>query len=145
MVLKVSLMLALIFALSCKDKYSCPTFVHKPTVDTFTLSGGTFDLDVKVIITKDTAEALRLIKEIYADAVSSELDARATTYSSNKGQPVVLWIYDRKDRAVVLHEFFHVVKSIMDWAGVPLNDDTQEAYAYELQYIYHQYDTLTNY
>ncbi|MFA6315528.1 MAG: hypothetical protein WC648_04140 [Candidatus Paceibacterota bacterium] len=38
--------------------------------------------------------------------------------------------------SVVVHEIFHYVHEVMNHIGLKLNDETEEAYAYFLEYIY---------
>lgn len=110
----------------------------------FVIKGGEFDLDVKVIITKDTSYALKYVREhLDSSAKSEDFDSRATTFTSIDGKSPIIWMPNTNDVSVVNHELLHATISIMNWAGVPLSDDTEEVYAYELQYLSkHFYDHI---
>ena len=58
----------------------------------------------------------------------------------NYGYPIVVWFpKGTKNEYLINHELLHVVVSILQWANVPLSDDTEEVYAFELQYITKQF------
>ena len=101
-----------------------------------TINSGTFDLDVKVIITDDTAFALKYVKENLDSTIISEaFDSRATTFTTIDGKSPIIWIPYNANISVINHELLHATIDIMHWAGVPLNDTTEEVYAYEMQYL----------
>lgn len=108
--------------------------------DEFIIHGGNFDQDVKVIITKDTAYALSYVREnLDSSAISSNFDSRGTTFPSIDGKAPIIWLPTAEDVAVNNHELFHATIDIMNWASVPFSPDTEEVYAYELQYLSAQF------
>lgn len=106
---------------------------------TFEITGGTFDLDVTVIVTSDTAMAAKyLINNIDTSYKSTMLDARGVTFIGETGTKPVVWL-STLDKEIVNHELFHTTSAILKWAGVPLTQETDEVYAYELQYLTKQF------
>ncbi len=102
----------------------------------FKIDGGTFDLDIYFYITDDTALVRNKITEIVnIETDSSLFDARGLTLY-NYSYPIVVWFPKNiTDPALINHELLHVVVSILNWANIPLSNDTEEIFAYELQYI----------
>lgn len=101
-----------------------------------TLNSGTFDIGVKIIVTDDTAFALKYVRENLDSTVSSqEFDARAVTFGTIDGKSPIIWMPYNTPIEVSNHELLHATINIMHWAGVPLNDTTEEVYAYEMQYL----------
>ena len=104
------------------------------------LSGGTFDLDVTVLVTEDTAFALNYVKKhLDSTASSDNFDSRGTTFTSINGGTTIVWLPNTEDTSIVMHELLHATIDIMRRVGIPLNDDTEEAYTYELQYLTNQF------
>lgn len=106
----------------------------------FYLTGDTFDMDVKVLVTDDTAYARSFVMENLDTAVTSDdFNSRATTFGTVDGQSPIIWLSDADDKGVVAHELFHATMNIMKWASVPLGDSTEEVYSYELQHLTNQF------
>ena len=104
------------------------------------LSGGTFDLDVTVLVTEDTAFALKYVKKnLDSTASSDNFDSRGTTFTSINGGTTIVWLPNTEDTSIVMHELLHATIDIMRRVGIPLNEETEEAYAYELQYLTNQF------
>jgi hypothetical protein len=120
-------------------------------VQMFTLNADPYDVDVQVIITPDTAKAVRLLRFYVMDwSISGrDLAARGVTFwpdYSSYGIPAV-WLPTAtttpEDQAVVAHELTHVTHLVMDYAGVVYSDKAEEAFAYENGYLTRQfYDKL---
>ena len=105
-----------------------------------TLSGGTFDLDVKVIITDDTVFAAKYIHENNGAIVEpGDLDARGSTFGTLQGSTPIIWLPTDFTTAIANHELFHATLDLMKWAGVPLHSNTEEAYAYEMQQLSNEF------
>lgn len=105
-----------------------------------TLSGNTFDMDVTVLITDDTAFATRYVKgHLDTTATAQDFDARAVTFTILNGRSPIIWIPNNTPIEIVNHELLHATISIMNWAGVPLNNSTEEVYAYELQHLSNEF------
>jgi hypothetical protein len=95
-----------------------------------------FDLDVTVIITKDTAIALQYVQEhLDSSATLGDFNSRATTFPTKDGKPPIIWLPDTEDAAIINHELMHASIDMMRWAGINLCDETEEVYAYEMQYL----------
>ena len=112
---------------------------------TYTIPAGTFDLDVQIIVTEDTAFAVKYINENFDSTIkASDLDARAVTFGTVDGKPPIVWFSDIEDSSVVQHELLHVTIDMMKWAGIELNDETEEVYTYQLQYLTKQFYKQVN-
>ena len=110
----------------------------------FKIDGGNYDQNINVIITQDTSYAIKYINRVLDTNInSSDLVARGVTYPSVNGKPIVIWLDNADDISIVNHELFHVTMSIMNWANIPLTEDTEEAYAYELQYLTKKFNDKT--
>lgn len=110
----------------------------KEELKTYKFTGGTFDVDVNVIVTEDTAKARQYISKFY-ECTSDDFNSRGVTFNTQDGYPVIMWFPNLKDKSVVNHELFHATYDILDWAGVILSDSTDEIFAYEFQYLYNQF------
>jgi hypothetical protein len=125
---------------SCKETKEIAT-----KYELVTLPGSIFDLDVKVLITDDTAFAAKYVRENLDSTVTSEIfDCRAVTFDTQDGKPIIMWMPYGTRIDIINHELFHTTINIMKWAGVPLNDSTEEVYAYQLQYLSKQLDNQIN-
>lgn len=104
-------------------------------VKAYKMDGGTFDVDVYVVISEDTAGVKCFMLDTAGIEISGEdLDARALTFYSY-GSPIVMWFPEYPKPEILNHELMHAVIFIMQWAGVPLDDSSNEVYAYEIQYL----------
>ena len=111
----------------------------------YTIPAGTFDLDVQIIVTEDTAFAAKYITTNFDSSIKSvNLDARAVTFGTADGKPPIIWFSDIEDSSVVQHELLHVTIDIMKWAGIELNEHTEEVYTYQLQYLTKQFYKQVN-
>jgi hypothetical protein len=109
------------------------------------ITGSTFDLDIIVLVTEDTAYAAQYVRENLDSTVTGrDFDARAVTFGPQEGRPIFIWVSDAEDKAVVAHEFFHATLYKMYWAGMELHSETEEAFAYELQYLTTQFYNQVN-
>jgi hypothetical protein len=111
----------------------------------YKIPAGTFDLDVNIIVTEDTAFATKYITKNFDSSIkASDLDARAVTFGTADGKPPIIWFSDIEDSSVVQHELLHVTIDMMRWAGVDLNEYTEEVYTYQLQYLTKQFYKQVN-
>ena len=101
-----------------------------------TLSGDTFDMDVNVLITDDTAFAAKYVRDNLDSAVTAaDFDARAVSFPTIDGKPPIIWMASTEDQGVIAHEIFHTALNIVYWTGMELNSETEEAFAYEVQHL----------
>ena len=102
----------------------------------FKVDGGTFDIDIYVCVSNDIPKIINLVDSL-GDMIcdSSYFDTRATTLYAY-GHPIFVWFPEEEmDLVVVNHELVHITCAIMKWAGIPLTNETEEIFAYELQYL----------
>lgn len=119
--------------------------VKEPYYRVYKIPAGTFDLDVDIIVTEDTAFAAKYITKNFDSTIKApDLDARAVTFGTADGKPPIVWFSDIEDSAVVQHELLHVTIDMMKWAGIELNDQTEEVYTYQLQYLTKQFYKQVN-
>jgi len=110
-----------------------------------TLSGDTFDMDVKVLITDDTAFAAKYVRENLDSAVTgADFDCRGITFPIRDGKSPIIWLPYKSPVAIINHELFHATVEVMTWASIPFNVSTEEVYAYELQHLSQQLDNQIN-
>lgn len=105
-----------------------------------TLEGDTFDLNVKVLITEDTAWAAKYVRQNLDSTVKSDdLDARGVTFGTIDGKSPIIWLPNTDDVSVINHELLHATINVMHWADIPLNNDTEEVYTYEMQHLSNEF------
>jgi hypothetical protein len=98
-----------------------------------------------VLVTEDTAYAAQYVRENLDSTVTGkDFDARGVTFGPVEGRPIIIWLSDAEDKGVVAHEFFHATLYKMYWAGMELHSETEEAFAYELQYLTNQFYNQIN-
>ena len=113
--------------------------------EVITLTGDTFDMDVKVLITDDTAFAAKYVRDNLDSAVTgADFDCRGITFPIRDGKPPIIWLPYKSPVAIINHELFHATVEVMTWASVPFNVATEEVYAYELQHLSQQLDNQIN-
>jgi hypothetical protein len=109
--------------------------------DKFEIQGTSIDLSVTILVTEDTAKAAAYVRaNLDSTAKGSDFDCRGVTFPTQDGKPIIIWLPNLEDKGVISHELFHATISKMQWAGISLTDDTEEIYAYELQYLTNQFN-----
>ena len=110
-----------------------------------TLSGDTFDMDVNVLITDDTAFAAKYVRDNLDSAVTgADFDCRGVTFPIKDGRSPIIWLPYKSPVSIINHELFHATVEVMTWASIPFNVATEEVYAYELQHLSQQLDNQIN-
>ena len=101
-----------------------------------TLKGSTFDMDVTVLITEDVPFATKYVKEnLDSTVTAADFNARAVSFPIVDGKSPIVWMSSIEDQGVIAHELFHTTLNIMYWTGMELNSETEEAFAYQVQYL----------
>ncbi len=101
-----------------------------------TLKGSTFDMDVNVLITEDVPFATKYVKEnLDSTVTAADFNARAVSFPIADGKSPIIWLSSIEDQGVIAHELFHTTLNIMYWTGMELNSETEEAFAYEIQFL----------
>jgi hypothetical protein len=109
--------------------------------DKYEIQGTSIDLSVTILVTEDTAKAAAYVRDnLDTTAKGSDFDCRGVTFPTQDGKPIIIWLPNLEDKGVISHELFHATISKMQWAGISLTDDTEEIYAYELQYLTNQFN-----
>ena len=79
-----------------------------------TLSGDTFDMDVNVLITDDTAFAAKYVRDNLDSTVTAEdFDCRGVTFPIRDGKPPIVWLPYKSPVAIINHELFHATVEVM--------------------------------
>ena len=55
---------------------------------------------------------------------------KTITIETDKHISWIIWINDRKNFETLSHELFHMTRQTLQTLGIPLNEDTDEVYAY---------------
>jgi hypothetical protein len=146
--IKIDLLVFLVCAFACVAilYFAMPSNTSINTkYEVITLTGDTFDMDVKVLITDDTAFAVKYVRDNLDSAVTSEdFDCRGVTFPIKDGKSPIIWLPYKSPVAIINHELFHATVEVMTWASIPFNVATEEVYAYELQYLSQQLDNQIN-
>ena len=112
---------------------------------TFTINGGTFNFPIQVVIMEDPNRASTIINEYTEDCVGADgfEEVAGYTFINSQGRPVAIWLSqmsdDPSDVAVANHELLHATLAIMKFSGVPLSEESEEIYGYEMQYLSNQF------
>jgi hypothetical protein len=134
------LLLIVIMFSGCIDK---PGLFSQSTI--VSITGSTFNVDVTVIVTEDTAYAAQYVRENLDSTVTNKyFDGRGVTFGPQEDKPIIIWLYDIEDKGVVAHELLHATLHIMRWVDVDLHPETEETFAYELQYLTNQFYNQIN-
>ena len=146
--IKIDLLIFLVCALAC---VAVLYFVMSSNTnittkyEVITLTGDTFDMDVKVLITDDTAFAAKYVRDNLDSAVTgADFDCRGITFPIKDGKPPIIWLPYKSPVSIINHELFHATVEVMTWASIPFNVATEEVYAYELQHLSQQLDNQIN-
>lgn len=146
--IKIDLLIFLVCALAC---VAVLYFVMSSNTnittkyEVITLTGDTFDMDVKVLITDDTAFAAKYVRDNLDSAVTgADFDCRGITFPIRDGKSPIIWLPYKSPVSIINHELFHATVEVMTWASVPFNVATEEVYAYELQHLSQQLDNQIN-
>lgn len=114
------------------------------------MHNSTWSVDVVVVIGMDKPAALKRINKWIPDFSGAESlpglndklapAARVLSYGSSQH---VLWIkyWPEKisDYGTLVHELFHIVDVSLRGKGITLSDDSDEAYAYFMGWIYQDF------
>lgn len=100
-----------------------------------------WDRDV-IFFTWDYGKVLKFVKEEAKDVekwfnTDYELSRWRTIVTSKWF--VICWIKDKKNYWHVAHEIFHCVDLMLRQNGITLSDDSDECYAYTIQYLTQQF------
>ena len=130
----------------------------RKTLDRFYLSNGTYKNGVIVTVGLDKKEIKKYLKKMdclptykgvdsnYWDQIQKR-DSAAVTHDLSNGWTHIE-MYDWKNSpyyiSVAVHELFHAVGFLFDRIGLPHTHDTDEAWAYQLDFYTKQFMELIN-
>lgn len=77
-------------------------------------------------ISQDHCDDIELLNEDY----------EAKTVSFHSGHTVI--VFNVINQGLIVHEVFHAISFVMQRIGIPFSDDTKEAYAYLIQYLFQE-------
>lgn len=108
-------------------------------IETYQLNGGTFDVDIYVVVCESETKAYNYIRINLDSSVKQEdFNADGVTFDQQNGN-IVIWLRNANDKSINAHELLHTNIAIMNLVNIPLKDDTEEVYAYELGYLTKQF------
>lgn len=108
-------------------------------VETYQLDGGTFDVDIYVVVCESETKAYNYIRINLDSSVKQEdFNADGITFDQQNGN-IVIWLRNANDKSINAHELLHTNIAIMNLVNIPLKEDTEEVYAYELGYLTKQF------
>jgi hypothetical protein len=78
----------------------------------------------------------RFTKEEFENAYMTSLDRRSDAcFVIKDGFPIIRFFDKNPDNGLIAHECFHAVYSILSNKGIQLSQETEEVYAYLLQFL----------
>jgi len=109
-------------------------------VTQFEIDGGTFDMNVTILVTENIDYATKFVHSNLDTLVTQkDFDARGVTFTSEDGRNAIIWLPNANDISINTHELAHATINILTWAGIPLNDSTEEVFTYEMQHLSDQF------
>ena len=106
--------------------------LHTSPPDYYVIDGGTFDQNVYVFITEDTT----MVREY-----SPNMDFNSAGCTVG-GDIIMVWFPKKPDAGLLAHEMTHVTEALLVNVGVPHSEDTEEVYAYEVQYLINKFGNI---
>jgi len=112
---------------------------HRTETKIFQIEANPYDVNINIIITQDTTLALKFAK-LNTDSTVTIEDFRGAASVSLTGDGIpTIWFpsltRSTRDIAKANHELMHMLFYITNRAGLSLNESTDEAFAYELDYL----------
>ena len=119
----------------------CVSIDEEPYTDFFIMDGGSYPMTIEVIINPDVEIAAEYVKDNLDSTITAcEFDGAAgLTFDFQDGKPGLIWLSDINDPGIINHELLHATVNLMRYSGVSLSDSSEEAYAYQLQYLTNQF------
>ena len=120
---------------------TCSNELYVEESDFFVLEGGSYPVEIEVIINPDIEVAAQYVKDNLDSTVTvHDFDGAAgLTFDFQDGKPGIIWLESAQDPGIVNHELLHATINTMRHSGVSLSDSSEEAYAYQLQYLTTQF------
>ena len=100
--------------------------------DYYVMDTGSFNQNIYVFIT----EATNMVRSYSSEMV---FDGAACTV---EGDNIMVWFPKKPDAALLAHEMQHVTYALFKNIGVPHTSDTDEVYAYEIQYLINKFGNI---
>lgn len=144
-----SILIILLAFLSCGPTIKKREPVTKTeSFSVFKMHGGIFDTEMVVVISQDTLQTIDFVNYMFEDTSISIKDfaVRGVCFFKEGCAPI-MWLpkppVSTEDVSIVNHELFHLTRNVLTWAHVPLDDSSEEVYAFTLQFLTKQfYDNI---
>lgn len=139
----IGLLMAIALTASMLAKDDPPPVIITNKV--FTIEGETFPFSIQVIIEENPNRAVDIINSYVEDSVGADdlEEVGGYTFMNSEGRPVAIWLSqmsnDPADIATANHELLHTTLASMHYAGIPLGEESEEAYGYQMQYLSNQF------
>lgn len=136
--------LIIIFVILILSLFTCcvpakELYIKPSSYKQFEIYANPYGLKLNVVITEDTIKALKFLHNNTDSGFKiSDFRGSAAITFFGKGTPTIWFPHlsrSTEDIATVGHELFHATKAIMDRVRIPLSDDSEEAFAYEFDYL----------
>lgn len=114
--------------------------MKKSIFKTFQVHAGTYDFGINFCITKEIDALVKFVNfKLETNYVTNaDFDCQGKRVYRYGYCPIV-WIPQipktPTEIGTLCHEIFHVVCDVMRWAGIPLTNDTEEAYCHLIKHI----------
>jgi hypothetical protein len=122
---------------------------NKTKGHSFIISYQVYPFDVLVSVCQTDDEVIKLLKETLPTEQHSKIESVfvqgsvARTIMFSGGQTFIRF-NQRPGYGLIAHEVFHAVNGLFDRIGITLSDDSEEAWAYLIQYLMHNIATNIN-
>lgn len=102
---------------------------------------GAFDFTVRILISEDRPRVVRWVRDFFDDPSIplDRLEECRGVYFGRHGYAPIIWLPRKpqtpREHATLAHEALHVTRIVMGWAGIPMGEDGEEAWAHTLACI----------
>ena len=107
----------------------------------FTLNFIPFEIDILVCLGGSREKAIKKYLKLinYTDVYDIPPNPRSHGYVfSMNNIGCVIWLHEEAWAGVVAHEVFHAVYCLLTSRQIPLTDETEEVYAYAINWLFNQ-------
>lgn len=112
------------------------------TSKTLIVTDPLFSIDFMVVMGGTREDALKKFNKRTGEQlpeVEHNERQRGWVYTYNRsGAPILIWLHASAWAGIVAHEVFHAVYAALSNRAVPLSNDTEEVYAYYIQWLFNE-------
>lgn len=110
-------------------------------MDIYSFNCGSFDIDFHLVIGEHVKEIVQTLKDMYGKnkKIKSSYFVDRGAFIAINGIPPIIWIpkvpSSAEEYAVLNHEVIHLVFYVMTWANIKINEETEEIFSHQMQYL----------